>query len=108
MGEVIDTWKDWEIIFYDYNDKKMSELRRKYNTQDQYELQKLCNYVKQLTDSFSYHIFFPSTTHSTLICIYGPLKNISGRYYIKSCILVHLEQFHCKNYMEFIFIWENI
>lgn len=45
MGEVIDTWKDWEIIFYDYNDK-MSELRRKYNTQDQYELQKLCNYVK--------------------------------------------------------------
>lgn len=46
MGEVIDTWKDWEIIFYDYNDKKMSELRRKYNTQDQYGLQKLCNYVK--------------------------------------------------------------
>lgn len=76
MGEVIDTWKDWEIIFHDYYDKKMSELRRKYNTQDQYELQKLCNYMKQLTDGFSCNIFFPSTTHSTLICTYGPLKNI--------------------------------
>lgn len=37
-GEVIDTWKHWEIIFQDYWDKKESELRRQYDKQDPFEL----------------------------------------------------------------------
>lgn len=38
MGQVIDTLKDREIIFQDYYNKKESELRRKENTQDPFEL----------------------------------------------------------------------
>lgn len=38
MGQVTDTLKDTEIIFQDYYNKKGSELKRKYSTQDPFEL----------------------------------------------------------------------
>lgn len=63
MEQVIDTLKDWEIIFQDYYNKKESELRRKENTQDPFELQKLCNDVKWLFNlqPFIFMSCFPST-----------------------------------------------